>query len=136
MKVYVLDASAIIHYLTNGAGAERVSGLICRSAKGEARLLISAINWGETLYSQAKIAGLVKAKADLKALSAFVESVPADEEHAEAAAAVKFHYKLGYADCFAAELAMRMHATLVTTDPDFARLGKRLKVLCLSRNAQ
>jgi predicted nucleic acid-binding protein len=59
----------------------------------------------------------------------------ADEAVSEAAATVKFHFRLGYADCFAAELAMRMDATLVTTDPDFAKLGKQLKVLALPRHS-
>lgn len=135
MKTYVLDASAVIRYLSNGPGEEKVSALIQRAAKGEARLLISIVNWGEALYSLAKKAGLDHARADLVALSAFVESVAADESYAEAAATVRLHYRLGYADCFAAVLAMRMDATLATTDPDFARLGKKLKTLTLPRHS-
>jgi predicted nucleic acid-binding protein len=42
---------------------------------------------------------------------------------------------LGYADCYAAALAMRMDATLVTTDLDFAKLGKKLKLLVLPRHS-
>jgi predicted nucleic acid-binding protein len=44
-------------------------------------------------------------------------------------------YKLGLADCFAAELATRTGATLVTADPEFAKLGKQLKVLALPRHS-
>ena len=110
---------------------EKVDALIQRSYQCEVRLLISVVNWGEALYSLAKTAGLGKATADLKAMSAFVVQVAIDEKLAEAAATVKFHYKLGYADCFAAALAMRMDATLVTSDPDFAKLGKQLKILAL-----
>ncbi len=135
MKVDVLDANAVIRYLSNGIGEEKVAALIHRAAKGEARLLISVINWGEVLYTLARLAGLSRATTDLKSLSAFVESVAADEAHVEAAAALRLHYRLGYADCFAASLAMRMNATLVTTDPDFAKLGKRLKVLALPRHS-
>src|ERR1017187_4952823 len=134
MKVYVLDASAVIRYLTKGVGEEKVDALMRRSAKGEARLVISVINWGEALYSLAKRAGLADATADLKTLGALLESVPVDEAHAEAAAAVRLTYRLGYADCFAAALAMHMDAILVTTDPDFAKLGKHIKVLALSRH--
>jgi ribonuclease VapC len=136
MKNYVLDASAAIRYLTGGIGEEKVDALIHRAAKGEARLVISVVNWGEALYSLAKKVGLDNATADLRALCAFVESVVIDETLAEAAAIVKFHYKLGYADCFAAALAMRMDATLVTTDQDFSKLGKKLKILALPREAQ
>ena len=134
MKIYVLDASAVVRYLTNGAGVEKVDALIDRRGKGEARLLISVVNWGEALYSLARMAGPSKAKADLKAVSAFVEPVVVDEALAEAAAAVRLHFRLGYADCFAAALAIRMDAILVSTDPEFSKLGRRLKVLALPRH--
>jgi predicted nucleic acid-binding protein len=136
MKCYVLDASAVVRYLTNGIGEEKVDALIHRSHRHEVRLLISVVNWGEALYSLARIIGLEKATSALKAMSSFLESVSIDEELAEAAAILKFHYKLGYADCHAAALAMRMDATLVTSDPDFAKLDKRLKILALSRHKE
>jgi predicted nucleic acid-binding protein len=126
MKTYVLDASAVIRYLSHGIGEEKVHALIQRAARSEAHLLISVVNWGEALYSLAKMAGLGKA------MSAFIVPAVADEASAEAAATVRFHYRLGYADCYAASLAIRMDATLVTTDPDFAKLGKKLKILSLS----
>ncbi|MGD0629033.1 MAG: type II toxin-antitoxin system VapC family toxin [Terracidiphilus sp.] len=135
MKNYVLDASAAVRYLTNGVGGEKVDALIRRAHKDEVNLLITAVNWGEALYVLAPTIGLNKATSDLKTLSAVVELVIVDEALAEAAASVKFHYKLGYADCFAAALAMGMDAALVTTDPDFSKLGKRLKVLSLRRDS-
>jgi predicted nucleic acid-binding protein len=39
------------------------------------------------------------------------------------------------ADCFAAELALRTGATLVTADPEFGKLGKQLKVMALPRHS-
>jgi ribonuclease VapC len=136
MKNYILDASAVVRYLTNGIGEEKVDALIHRSQRHEVRLFISMVNWGEALYVLAGMIGLEKATSVLKAMSAVMESVAIDEELAESAAIVKFHYKLGYADCFAAALAMRMDATLVTSDPEFAKLGRKLKVLSLTRHAQ
>jgi predicted nucleic acid-binding protein len=136
MKVYILDANAVIRYLSNGVGGEKVASLIHRASNGEAQLLISVMNWGEVLYTLARLTGLSSAAADLKALSAFVDSVSADEEMAEAAASLKFRYKIGYADAFAAALSMQMNATLVTADPDFAKLGKQLKVLALPRHSK
>jgi len=106
-----------------------------RAAKGEARLLISVINWGEALYILARRAGSNQATTDLKALGAVVESVAADEAHAEAAATLKLRYKMGYADTYAASLTMRTGATLVTADPEFAKLGRQLKVLALPRHS-
>jgi predicted nucleic acid-binding protein len=134
MKIYVLDASAAVLFLTKGTNYERVVSLVKKTHDGDARLAISTVNWGEVLYSMAKNIGLYRATADLKAMSAFVETVAVDEALAEAAAIVKFHYKLGYADCYAAALAMHMDAILVTADPDFAKLGKKLKILALPRH--
>jgi ribonuclease VapC len=61
--------------------------------------------------------------------------VAADEPQAEVAATLKFRHKMGYADSYAAALAMRTGATLVTADPEFAKLGKRLRVLALPRHS-
>lgn len=132
MKIYVLDASAVVRYLTNGIGEEKVDALIHRSRKLEVRLLISVVNWGEALYVLAGMIGIEKATTALKTMSAVLESVAVDEELAEAAAILKHQTKLGYADCYAAALALRMDATLVTSDPDFKKLGKKLKMLSLS----
>ena len=65
-----------------------------------------------------------------------MESVAADEAQAEMAATIKLHYRLGYADCFAAALAIGKGATLVTADPEFAKLGRKLKVMALPRHSR
>jgi predicted nucleic acid-binding protein len=131
MKTYVLDASALVRYLSNGPGVAKVDALIDRAAKDQVRLLISAVNWGEALYSLARVMGLGEAKADLKTVSGFVESIEVGEALAEAAAGIRMNFRLGYADCFAAALAIDARATLVTADLDFAKLGRRLKILAL-----
>jgi predicted nucleic acid-binding protein len=78
---------------------------------------------------------LDRTKIYIEALGQSVETVPIDQEFALAAATIKFQYKLGYADSIAALLAMRRRGTLVTTDPDFIKFGKRLKVLALPRHS-
>lgn len=133
MKQYVLDANAVIRYLTKGPGIERLDRLFAQAQRGEASLLISVINRGEALYILAKRAGMLEATEALRTLAHYIESVDATEEQANGAAALKFIYKLGYADCFAADLAIRRGSTLVTADPDFVKLGKQLKVLALPR---
>jgi predicted nucleic acid-binding protein len=133
MKIYVLDANAVIRYLSDGPDADRVEALIRRAGRGEAKLIISVINWCEAIYSLARRRGLERATADLKTMSASVECVAADAIQAEAAAALRLHYGLGMADCFAAALAIRTNATLVTADPDFSKLKRKIKLLTLSR---
>jgi predicted nucleic acid-binding protein len=136
LKHYVLDANAVMRYLTGGPGAERVDTLFSKAQRGDVQLSISVINRGEVLYNLAKRVGILKAIEDLRTVGHFVESVPVTEEHADGAATMKFMYKLGYGDCFAAHLATRLGATLVTADPEFAKLGKQLKVLALPRQTK
>jgi predicted nucleic acid-binding protein len=57
-----------------------------------------------------------------------------DRERASRVAAVKQRHGLGYADAFAAELAMEQGAWLVTADPEFSKVGKGLSVYSLPRH--
>jgi uncharacterized protein with PIN domain len=49
MVTYVLDASAILRYLDNEAGADRVAAIIKAHIGGEARVIVSDIHWGEVV---------------------------------------------------------------------------------------
>jgi predicted nucleic acid-binding protein len=50
-----------------------------------------------------------------------------DADVDDSPAATKQRYKLGYADSFAAALALESKATLVSADPSFESIGKSLK---------
>lgn len=136
MKEYVLDANALMRYFQAGEGSETIDRLLAKTHTGEVKLSISAINLGEVLYTLAKSIGLDRTTAYINALRQSVETVAIDQEFALSAAAIKFQYKLGYADSIAALLAMRRRATLVTADPEFVKLGKRVKVLALPRHVE
>ena len=134
MKAYVLDSNAMIRYMNQSADWKRVKDLFDRVRTGHARLLMSVVNWGEVIYVSARYSSVSRATADLKSLGVALETFDVDEDAAEEAATLKFNFKLGYGDSFAAALAMRMNATLVTADPDFAKLGKKLKLMALARH--
>jgi len=57
-----------------------------------------------------------------------------DEDRATRAATLKQKHNLGYADAFAAELAIEHGAWLVSADPEFAKVGKALSVYPLPRH--
>ena len=135
MKNYVLDANAVIRYLIKGPGVEKIDKLFAQSQRGEVALFISVINRGEVLYTLAKRAGMGAAKEAMQTLDQYLEAMAATQDVADRAAALKFNYKLGYGDCFAAELAVRLSATLVTADPGFTKVGKQLKILALPRHS-
>ncbi len=131
MKEYVLDANALVRLYRDAPGAATVENLIRQARSGSAHLAISVINLSEAACVLARYFGTDKALRCIEATRGAIEIVAVRERQALDTAVLRLRYKLGLADSFAAELAMRTGATLVTADPDFAKLGKQLKVLAL-----
>jgi predicted nucleic acid-binding protein len=136
MRRYVLDANALIGFFEGRpVVAEKVRRLLTEALRHDLPLLMSAVNWGEVFYLQWRYNGEAKARAveaQLQELPITVMSV--DQERASRAGALKQRYGLGYADAFAAELAIERGAWLVTADPEFSRVGKLLSVYSLPRH--
>jgi predicted nucleic acid-binding protein len=62
--------------------------------------------------------------------------IDADAQRTTEAARLKHRYKLGYADSFAASLALASNATLISADPTFEKVGKPLKWVRLPQLAR
>jgi predicted nucleic acid-binding protein len=129
VKEYVLDANAVLRYfgVSEGQGTNRVRALFEQAERGQARLSMSVINLGEVLYVLLRHVGESRARHYVQVLQHVVTMVDADAAQALGAAEIKHNYKLGYADSFAAMLAVTLKATLVSADPGFEELGKTLK---------
>jgi len=136
MRRYVLDANALIGFFEGfGAGAAKVRHLIEEAFRTESPLLMSAVNWGEVFYIAWKYHGEVKAhETESKLEQLPIAVVAADFKRATRAAGLKQKHSLGYADAFAAELAIERGAWLVTADPEFSNIGKALSVYPLPRH--
>jgi predicted nucleic acid-binding protein len=135
MKEYVLDANALVRFFRKQDGAAKVRELLTQADKKLVLLRISIVNLAEVHYIFARYSSLEEARKAIRKVQGLVEFVSPDIEQALAVSEIRYRYKLGLADCFAAELAMRTGATLVTADPEFAKLGKQLKVLALPRHS-
>jgi predicted nucleic acid-binding protein len=133
---YVLDANALIGLLEDRSGtAPRVRRLLEEAFRQDLPLLLSAVNWGEVFYISWRQHGEASARlADAKLRQLPIVVMPADLDRATRAAALKQKHNLGYADAFAAELAIERGAWLVTADPEFSKLGKMLSVYALPRH--
>jgi predicted nucleic acid-binding protein len=133
---YVLDANALLGFFEERLGAaQRVRHLLGEAVRQDAPLLMSAVNWGEVFYIAWRLHGEAKAweaEARLQELPVAVISV--DRERASRAGALRQKHSLGYADAFAAELAIERGAWLVTADPEFSKVGKELAVYSLPRH--
>jgi predicted nucleic acid-binding protein len=136
MRRYVLDANALISFFEGRQTASgKVRQFMSEALRLELPLLMSAVNWGEVFYMEWRYHGETTARtieSDLHRLPIAVIGV--DLERATRAAALKQKHNLGYADAFAAELAIERGAWLVTADPGFSRLGKALSVYPLPRH--
>ncbi len=130
MRSYVLDASALMAFFANRPGADKVENLLAKAADAQRPLAMCVVNWGEVYYSIWRARGEEAAEAKMREIAQLpIEIVAADAELTRQAASLKARHHLPYADCFAAALARLRKATLVTSDPDFERLGASLKTV-------
>lgn len=121
MTVYILDSSALLRYVDDEAGAERVEAILEACVTRRARVCISAVQWGE-------VAGRLRyrlgQKEELRVLSALLpteaEIIQVSGERAVRAAEMRVDRKIAYADAFALDLAMDSpEHVLVTADYGF-----------------
>jgi predicted nucleic acid-binding protein len=132
MKTYVFDASALFAYLQKIAGASKVNELLKDAVRGSARVLMSAVNYGEVYGRILRDHGPDQAHTAMQVLSPLpIEVLDATLQRAFQAADVKAEFKLYYIDSFAAALAIEHKATLVTSDSDFRKLGHGFPVVWL-----
>ena len=133
---YVLDANALIGFFEQRrAATQRVRQLLDEAVRQDAPLLMSAVNWGEVFYIAWRLNGETKAwEAEARLQEMPVAVISVDRERASRAGALKQKHSLGYADSFAAELAIERGAWLVTADPEFSKVGKALAIYSLPRH--
>lgn len=117
---YVLDAHALLSYFFDEPGGDRIRQLIEESARGTSKLYTSVINVAETLYwTQRRRGTLAFAEVAEGLPSLPIECVNIDHELSVEAARLKAFNPIGLADCYAAALALRLCATLITGGSEF-----------------
>ncbi|MCX6942771.1 MAG: PIN domain-containing protein [Verrucomicrobia bacterium] len=124
MKATVLDASALLAMLFGEPGVEEMRALFHRAAAADRPVLISAVNWAETLY---RVSGR-QGETGLQSVRLLVahgalQVVPVDAELAELAAAYKAAGSLALAEARQAEL--------ITADREFKAVEKEIRVVWL-----
>jgi ribonuclease VapC len=126
---FVLDSFALLAYLGDEHGRERVEAVLAAAARDECSTCVSVINLGEVLYITERERGLAQAQAALAALDQLpLRVLPADREAVLAAAHVKANHRLSYAGSFAVATAQALGATVLTGDPKFASVGSLVSV--------
>lgn len=132
MRNSVLDSYAVLAFLFQEKGYEKVLDLFEKAAQADRVVSIAAPNWAEVRYMVERKVGAARwREARHKLLGLPLEVVSADQLLAELAGEIKVVKKMSLADCFAAALATQKKADLYTGDPEFKTVEKDLKVVWL-----
>jgi uncharacterized protein len=124
---YVLDACTLLRLAQDEPGADRVAEILADAANGNARVLLHQINLGEVVYRIGKHFGWAVAERKRGEISLLpIEIIAFSEDIFWQAVKLKASYPMSYADCFAAALAIKGQATLLTSDPEFEVLGNEV----------
>jgi ribonuclease VapC len=100
--------------------ADRFEELIVSAERFEVRLLLSTINLGEVFYNCWNEWDEHRAHEAAEIVQQLpLQIVHPNREDVLAAARLKAKYKVAYADCFAAILAVESMSRIVTGDKDF-----------------
>ena len=128
---YVLEASSLLRFLDQEAGVNKVAKMFAEAQTGTCEVVISAINWGEVLYTLGKRdrpAPLHKIEQDL-ACRYPLRVIAATSERAAQAAAIKLKYGIPFADCFAIQLASDSEDhILITADFDMLPAADHIRI--------
>jgi predicted nucleic acid-binding protein len=106
-----------------------VEALLVQAEKADLQLLMSAVNLGEVWYTIARAYSSETADEKWREIQGMaIRIVDADWELAIEAAQFKAGGKMAYADCFAAALAKKNKAELITGDPEFKQLAGQIMI--------
>ena len=121
----VIDASALLAFLENGQGAEKVSELIKHVCEKDRMLLISSLSWCEVCHAIFSSLDRAKAEAAIENLLTLpIEIAPFEQEDAKIVALIKAEHKTSYIDSAAVALAKKKKTALLTIKSELKKLDK------------
>ena len=125
----ILDSWELLAWLLDQPAASRVEALLERAEAQTLQLSMSWLNAGEVYYMATRRLGKLQAEELLNRLPSLpIHLTLPDVQDILAAAKLKAQYRISYADAFAAALAQRENADLVTGDPELKALDGIVRV--------
>jgi ribonuclease VapC len=126
----VLDAHPVVAFINGEAGAPLIEALLDRAGRGDTRLLMAVVNVAEVMIVQERRGGADASHQTLELLQDLpIDLVTVDLELAARAAYFKVRGGMSFADCFAAAVAQRDGAPVLTGDREFERVADSIDVL-------
>lgn len=129
----VLDSFALLVFLRGEAGDDKVAALLEKAGERDVPLHMTEVNYAEVKYMVIRKDGAARWAEVARELPTLpIEFHPATRELADLAADFKARVGFSLADAFAAALAKKLKAELVTGGPEFKAVEKEIKVNWLS----
>jgi predicted nucleic acid-binding protein len=129
LKSPVLDSFAVLAFLFQENGHEKVTDLLERAAESNTSVLIAAPGWAEICYIVERKVGMRRwREVRAKLLGLPIEILPVDRELAETAGGIKAKKRMSLADCFTAAMALQKNAEIYTGDPEFRAIENEIRV--------
>ena len=133
-SVFVLDSFTLLAYLENAAGATIVQEKLPAAACNNAVIYMSAVSLGEVMHIIERERWLPAAQLALVQMRQLRISVlEATLTRILAAAHIKAHHVLSYADAFVMAAAQECQAILLTGDPEFTKVTAPIQIEWTSR---
>lgn len=112
---YVIDACALIAFLREEEGADKLRGLMKDSANN---FKMHALNLGEVYYDSCRVSGEKKADELFEDIAQLPIQVvwELDEDLLKMAGKYKSQHKISFADSFVLALAEKENAIVISTD--------------------
>jgi predicted nucleic acid-binding protein len=130
--VKVLDSWALLCYLEQEPGYEKIVELFEKVVESSKPLLMCMVNWGEVYYQVVRRFGEEKAEEIERLIQTLpITLIEANKELTREAARVKATKRMAYAECFSVALARLKKAELYTGDSEFKVVEKDIKVVWL-----
>ena len=132
----VFDSHALLKLLGDEPGAEEVEKILIEAARRDERAHMTEVNYAEVQYIVRRKDGEATWQTIARELvAAPIQFHVADRVLADSAADFKTRFKISLADAFAAALAKKQNADLVTGDPEFKPLEKEIGISWLKGRA-
>lgn len=128
-KIYIFDSSALLSFIRDEDGAERVLQLLELAEKRKVRIIMPLIQYGEVVY----IANIRGNHASFSQTVALLETLPIeypqiDKSSVIVASQYKLRGGLAYPECFLIAIALQYQGVIVTKDSEFKKFEKELSV--------
>jgi len=128
----VLDSWALLCYLEQEPGFEKMIDLFEKAVESSKPLLMCIVNWGEVYYQVARRFGEQKAQEVERLIQTLpITLIEANKELIHETVRIKASKRMAYADCFAVALTRLKKGELYTGDPEFKVVEKNIRVVWL-----